>query len=74
MRSLTSAVETAVDTCFCIQSIASRGTAPPEAGALATLILAGIEGALLMARASRDTEPLRTVGRELATVLTARLG
>ena len=57
-----------------VQSIASRGAAAPEASALATLILAGIEGALLMARASRDTEPLRTVGRELAAVLTARLG
>src|SRR3981081_3201506 len=46
-----------------VQSIASRGTAPPEPGALATL-----------SPARRDTEPLRTVGRELATVLTARLG
>jgi TetR/AcrR family transcriptional repressor of lmrAB and yxaGH operons len=55
------------------ESIARHGAAPAEASALATLTLAAVEGALLLARASRDTEPLRTVGRELAAVLTARL-
>src|SRR5215469_4632457 len=55
------------------ESIAQHGAAPAEASALATLTLAAVEGALLLARASRDTEPLRTVGRELAAVLTARL-
>jgi TetR/AcrR family transcriptional repressor of lmrAB and yxaGH operons len=56
------------------RSLAEYGATPADAGALATLVLAGIEGALLMARASRDTEPLRTVGRELAAVVAGRLG
>jgi TetR/AcrR family transcriptional regulator, lmrAB and yxaGH operons repressor len=55
------------------QSIAGHGAAPAEASSLATLVLAGIEGALLIARASRDAEPIRTVGRELAAVLGDRL-
>jgi TetR/AcrR family transcriptional repressor of lmrAB and yxaGH operons len=53
-------------------SIVEHGAAPAEASALATLVLAGIEGGLLIARASRDAEPIRIVSRELAAVLRAR--
>jgi len=35
--------------------------------------LASIEGALLLARAKRDAEPLRTVGNELAALLRERV-
>jgi len=54
-------------------SIRSRGLPAGEANSLATLVLAGIEGALLLARAARDPAPLRDVARELAAVLHARL-
>jgi TetR/AcrR family transcriptional repressor of lmrAB and yxaGH operons len=56
------------------ESIAASGAPPAEAASLATLVLAGIEGGLLLARAARDPAPLRTVGSELASVLRLRLG
>lgn len=40
-----------------------------QAGSLATLTLAALEGALLMAKASRDTGPLLTVSRELEAAI-----
>ena len=55
------------------ESIFDRGVARREADGLATLILAGIEGALLLARAGRDADPLRIVGHELALVLRVRV-
>jgi AcrR family transcriptional regulator len=55
------------------EAIAAHGAATLEAASLATLILAGMEGGLLLARATRDPGPLRTVGSELATALRARL-
>jgi TetR/AcrR family transcriptional repressor of lmrAB and yxaGH operons len=55
------------------ESILERGVAQSDAAGLATLILAGIEGALVLARASRDAQPLRIVGRELELVLRARI-
>jgi TetR/AcrR family transcriptional regulator, lmrAB and yxaGH operons repressor len=55
------------------EAMVGRGLALAEAASLATLVLAGIEGALLLARASRDGSPLRTVGHELAAVLRTRL-
>jgi TetR/AcrR family transcriptional repressor of lmrAB and yxaGH operons len=55
------------------EAIAAHGAAPPDAASLATLVLAGMEGALLLSRAARDPGPLRTVGAELATALRARL-
>jgi TetR/AcrR family transcriptional repressor of lmrAB and yxaGH operons len=54
-------------------AIVSRGLERTEAAALATVVVAGIEGALLLARTARSGEPLLTVGRELATLLHARL-
>ena len=40
---------------------------------LASLVLASIEGGLLLARAYRSSEPLRAVGDELTAVLHARI-
>jgi len=54
-------------------AITARRVPAEEASRLATLTLAGIEGGLLLARAHRDAEPLRTVGDELAAVLRARV-
>jgi TetR/AcrR family transcriptional repressor of lmrAB and yxaGH operons len=56
-----------------VESMTERGLGADEAGSLATLVLAGIEGALLLARAAHDGEPLHTVGTELATLLRTRL-
>jgi TetR/AcrR family transcriptional repressor of lmrAB and yxaGH operons len=56
-----------------VESMVARGLASDEAASLATVVLAGIEGALLLARAAHDGEPLRTVGAELATLLRTRL-
>jgi AcrR family transcriptional regulator len=42
-----------------------------RAEALSTLMLCALEGAILLARAQRDTAPLRVVARELAPVLDA---
>jgi TetR/AcrR family transcriptional repressor of lmrAB and yxaGH operons len=55
------------------EAITGHGVEDDEAQALATLVVAGIEGALLLARAGRDTEPLRLVGHQLGTVLRARI-
>jgi TetR/AcrR family transcriptional regulator, lmrAB and yxaGH operons repressor len=54
-------------------AIAARGIGGPEALQLATLVLAGIEGGLLLARADRSCEPLRSVGDELTALLRARV-
>ena len=49
------------------------GVRPARAAALATLMLAALEGSLVLARAERDTRALRVVARELAPVLDAAL-
>jgi TetR/AcrR family transcriptional repressor of lmrAB and yxaGH operons len=54
-------------------AIAARGVDDRVAAHLATLTLAGIEGALLLARAGRSPEPLRVVGYELTALLRARV-
>lgn len=50
-----------------------HGATDDEARALAVVVLAGVEGGLLLARAARDPGPLRTVAVELAALLRARL-
>lgn len=50
-------------------AIARRGVPAARATTLATLAIASIEGALLMCRARRDTEPLTRVGAELRALL-----
>lgn len=54
-------------------AIAAHGASAEEAAALGTLVLAGLEGGMVLARAARDPEPLHTVGRELAAVLRGRV-
>jgi TetR/AcrR family transcriptional repressor of lmrAB and yxaGH operons len=44
-----------------------------ESKALAALVVASTEGALLLARTGRDTAPLHTVARELSTILRERV-
>lgn len=54
-------------------AIVARGVSVDEALALATLVVAGVEGALLLARAARSHAPLLTVGGELGTLLRERV-
>jgi TetR/AcrR family transcriptional regulator, lmrAB and yxaGH operons repressor len=49
------------------------GAAPSAARRLAALAVAAVEGALLLARADRDTRPLDDVGRELIVHLSSAL-
>ena len=51
----------------------TMGVRPARAGALATLMLAALEGSLVLARAEHDTRALRVVSRELGPVLDAAL-
>ncbi len=51
----------------------SRRVRPAEAKALATLLVASTEGALLLARAARDTTPLHTVAKQLSALLRDRV-
>jgi TetR/AcrR family transcriptional repressor of lmrAB and yxaGH operons len=55
------------------EAIQARGIPSADALGLATVVLAGIEGGLLLARAYRSTEPLRAVGDELTAMLRARI-
>jgi AcrR family transcriptional regulator len=50
------------------------GLAPEDAKDFALLILAALEGATVIARASGSRDPLVRVGRRLATMLRAELG
>ncbi|MFI5797460.1 TetR/AcrR family transcriptional regulator [Streptomyces sp. NPDC051677] len=53
------------------QALADMGVPEERAGALATLMISALEGAILMARAERDVRALTTVARELAPLLDA---
>jgi TetR/AcrR family transcriptional repressor of lmrAB and yxaGH operons len=55
------------------EAIVARGIVSKDALSLATLVLASIEGGLLLARAGRSSEPLRMVGHEMTTFLHARI-
>ncbi len=52
-------------------ALVTMGRGPRRAHALSTLMLCALEGAIVLARAQRDTAPLRLVSRELAPVLDA---
>ncbi len=52
-------------------ALSSYGVDEPAAERLATLILAGMEGGLLLARTARDGAPLRSVAHSLAEVVRA---
>ncbi|MBJ8338173.1 TetR/AcrR family transcriptional regulator [Antrihabitans sp. NCIMB 15449] len=56
------------------ESLVRHGLAPADAVPLATLILAAIEGALLLARATRDVTPLHDVAQQLSDVVRNRIG
>ncbi len=64
---LTSWVDTMAD------AITDRGVDRAEAERLALLVIAGIEGALLLARAARSPTPLTVVGDEMAALLRSRV-
>jgi AcrR family transcriptional regulator len=50
------------------EALAKSGVDPDRARSLATLIIAAIEGAVVLARAERTTEPLERVAGELRTI------
>ncbi|MDT7711255.1 MAG: putative transposase [Pseudonocardiales bacterium] len=54
------------------RAIADQGVGESEAASLAMLVVAGMEGALLLALTARDPAPLHTVAAELADVLRLR--
>ena len=49
--------------------LVAHGRAPDRAAALAQLVVAAVEGALVLARAARSTAPLDTVEAELLPLL-----
>lgn len=51
--------------------IAAGGVPIARADSLATLVLTSVEGALIVARSQRDTQPLDTVAEELASAVSA---
>lgn len=53
--------------------VVAAGAEPERAAELATIILASIEGALVLARVDGSPEPLRIVGEDLASRLRAEL-
>jgi AcrR family transcriptional regulator len=55
------------------QRLISDGVPAERAGALAMLVLSSFEGAIVIARASRDLEPLDTVHAQLRSLLCAEL-
>ncbi|SDO96112.1 transcriptional regulator, TetR family [Streptomyces sp. cf386] len=56
------------------EALADMGVPGERAGALATLMISALEGALLIARAERDVRALTTVARELGPLLDAAVG
>ena len=57
-----------------VHQLRRREVRPARARELATLVIAGVEGALLVARSRRSTEPLDIVIKELRATLRAELG
>jgi AcrR family transcriptional regulator len=55
------------------QRLAAQGVNASRATELAVLVIASIEGAIVMARARRDAEPLDNVHRQLRTLLRAEI-
>jgi AcrR family transcriptional regulator len=56
------------------QRLVADGLAEPEAAGLAMLVLASFEGAVVVARASRDVEPLNLVQAQLRSLISAQTG
>lgn len=55
------------------QRLVDDGVAAGDAAALATLVLASFEGAIVLARASRDLEPLNLVEAQLRSLISAQI-
>jgi TetR/AcrR family transcriptional regulator, lmrAB and yxaGH operons repressor len=55
-----------------IRSFASEGFSASEASSLATTSLAAVEGAVVLCRATRTTEPLRQVAEQIEFLVSAR--
>ncbi len=55
------------------RALRRAGVRTARANALATLVIASVEGGVILARAQRSVAPLQRVGRELETVLVAAL-
>ncbi|MFF7559846.1 TetR/AcrR family transcriptional regulator [Streptomyces pseudovenezuelae] len=53
------------------RALTDMGVPEERAGALATLMVSALEGAILLARAERDVRPLTTVATELGPLLDA---
>ncbi|MGW2384113.1 TetR/AcrR family transcriptional regulator [Streptomyces sp. NPDC001658] len=53
------------------RALVDLGVPKERAGALATLMISAVEGAILLARAQQDVGPLTTVARELGPLLDA---
>ncbi|MFF7892681.1 TetR/AcrR family transcriptional regulator [Streptomyces sp. NPDC007907] len=53
------------------EALTGMGVPEERAGALATLMISSLEGAILLARAEQDVRSLRTVARELGPLLDA---
>lgn len=56
-----------------VEGLGSAGIECGRAESLATVIVCGLEGGLLLARARRDTAPLETVAEELASMVRSAL-
>lgn len=56
------------------QPLVEAGLDPTAAEDLATTVVATIEGAVIMSMAARSALPLQRAGRDLATLIAARLG
>ncbi|MEU2613156.1 hypothetical protein ABZ570_16470 [Micromonospora sp. NPDC007271] len=56
------------------QALVGMGVPEGRSEALAALMISALEGAILIARAERDTRALTTVSRELGPVLDAATG
>jgi AcrR family transcriptional regulator len=73
------AIRTATDHVFrsWIEAVAARfeaaGMAKDDAETLATTVIAAVEGGFVLARARRDSEPLRRVGRSVQRLATEEL-
>jgi AcrR family transcriptional regulator len=59
---------------LCADALAGRGVAPDRAASLAALMVASVEGAIVLCRAQRDIRPLELVGEELERLVSEALG
>jgi AcrR family transcriptional regulator len=56
------------------ESLRAHGVERPEAGQLATLVVAAVEGAVVMCRATRSAGPLDDVAAQLDALVSAAVG